>query len=106
MPEPLVLPRADAIDAVPPEQLPTVLAQLLALQARVVARLADRPPPTLPALLDETVDVDSAAQLLGMSSTWVYRHAKQLPFTRRVGPRVLRFSVEGIRRYLTARRVA
>jgi len=51
------------------------------------------------------VDVHGAASLLGMSPTWVYRHAETLPFTRRVGGRALRFSVAGIRRYLASRRL-
>lgn len=55
---------------------------------------------------DEAVDVRAAAKLIGMTSTWLYRNAKKLPFTRRIGPRTLRFSVAGIRRYLAARRPA
>ena len=38
---------------------------------------------------DETVDVDDAARPLGMSRSWVYRHASRLRFTRRVGRRAL-----------------
>jgi predicted DNA-binding transcriptional regulator AlpA len=98
------LPEPAAVATLPVEELPAVLAQLAALQSAVAARLADRPPP--PPSSDETVDVDSAARLLGMSPSWLYRHAKQLPFTRRVGRRALRFSVAGIQRYLVARRPA
>jgi hypothetical protein len=64
-------PEPGALDDVPADHLPAVLAQLLALQARVVDRQADRSP--APPLRDETVEVDSAARLLG--PTWLYHHA-------------------------------
>src|SRR5262245_5949014 len=78
--------------------------QLETAKARAWARLT-APPAVAPSLShsDETVDVDEAARLLGMSRSWVYRHAARLPFARRVGRRALRFSTSGIRRYLASR---
>ena len=95
----------DTLDAVPIAQVPELIGTLEAAKARLWARLArvdhqhddDRG-------VDATVDVREAARLLGMSPTWVYRHARRLPFSRRVGGRALRFSVAGIRRYLASRR--
>ncbi len=52
----------------------------------------------------DLLDVKQAAHLLQISPHWVYRNAKTLPFTRRIGPRSLRFSAEGIRRYVAGRR--
>ena len=99
---PLQLPPVEAIDAVRPLELPAVLAQLLALQARIVARMAtaatggDEGP-------DRLLTVKQAAPILGMSEDWLYRNADRLPFTRRTGRRTLRFSERGLTRYLADR---
>jgi predicted DNA-binding transcriptional regulator AlpA len=95
------------LDRLPTEAVPEAIGQLERAKATLWARLMV-PAPTAPALddPDTTVDVREAARLLAMSPTWLYRHAKQLPFTRRVGRRALRFSVAGIQRYLVARRPA
>ncbi len=94
-----------ALDELPVDQLPELIGALETAKARAWVRLT-APAPGSPSAAehDETVDVDDAARLLGMSPGWLYRNARRLPFTRRVGPRALRFSVAGIRRYLTNRR--
>lgn len=51
---------------------------------------------------DRLLSVAEAAEKLGTSRDWVYRHADQLPFTVRVG-RHLRFSAQGIDRYIRVR---
>lgn len=85
-------------------KLPEVIGALETAKARAWARLT-APPAVAPSPShgDSTVDVDEAARLLGMSRSWVYRHAGRLPFARRVGRRSLRFSTSGIRRYLGSR---
>jgi len=96
-----------ALDELPADQLPEMIGALETAKARAWARLTAPPAvASSPTQGDATVDVDEAARLLGMSPTWVYRHAETLPFTRRVGRRALRFSVAGIRRYLASRRPA
>ena len=40
------------------------------------------------------------AQLLGVTVRWLYRHSHQLPFTRRLSRKVLRFSKRGLDRFL------
>jgi hypothetical protein len=40
---------------------------------------------------------------LGTTPDWLYRQAKRLPFTVRLGPRQLRFSSRGITRYIRQR---
>jgi hypothetical protein len=53
---------------------------------------------------DEMLDVDAAAQLLGVSKRWLYVHARDLPFTLQDGKRCkLRFSAVGIARYVRER---
>ena len=52
---------------------------------------------------DRLVNADEAARLLSVSEDWLYRHAKKLPFTRKLGPKMLRFSSQGIEKWLATR---
>ncbi len=106
MREPLDLPPVEAVDAVPVERLPALVAGLAALQARAAARLAVGGNGVQAVVERDTdlLEAKEAAKLLKMSEGWLYKNAKRLPFTRRVGLRSLRFSAEGIRRYLASRR--
>jgi predicted DNA-binding transcriptional regulator AlpA len=99
------------LDRLPTDQLPLALGALEAAKAHLWTRLTtSHSPSTRPVAVpapsdgtDRTVDVREAARLLGMSPSWVYRHARELPFAHRVGSRAVRFSVSGIRRYLARR---
>jgi predicted DNA-binding transcriptional regulator AlpA len=51
---------------------------------------------------DVLLDVETAAKRLATTEDWLYRHARQLPFTVRQG-RSLRFSSAGIERYIRSR---
>ena len=53
---------------------------------------------------DRLLDAEKAAEILGVSSSWLYRYGKRLPFTRKLAPRVLRFSYQGIQKYLSTRK--
>jgi len=44
-----------------------------------------------------------AAARLAVTADYLYRHADKLPFTVRLGPGQLRFSANGIARYIQAR---
>jgi predicted DNA-binding transcriptional regulator AlpA len=55
---------------------------------------------------DRLLDAEQASKLLGMSRYWLYRHAKKLPFTRKLGPKNLRFSYQGIQKYLATRKIS
>jgi len=48
---------------------------------------------------------EKAAEMLGVSVRWIYRHASQLPFMRRLNRKNLRFSEAGLRRWVTARKL-
>jgi predicted DNA-binding transcriptional regulator AlpA len=54
---------------------------------------------------DRLLSAEEAAKMLSMSTDWLYRHAKRLPFTRKLGPKMLRFSYLGIQKYLSTRRL-
>jgi|SRR5215510_13557989 len=92
----------------PREVVPDMLCQLGAIQTALTARWliasairdgAIAPEPEEDVLLD----VDRAAQRLGTSKDWLYRHADKLPFTIRLGARQLCFSAKGIERYIRQR---
>ena len=55
---------------------------------------------------DRLLDAEEAAKVLSVSSDWLYRHAKRLPFTRKLGPKMLRFSSQGIQKWLQAKNTA
>ena len=56
--------------------------------------------------VDKLLDADKAAKTLRVSEDWLYRHHKKLPFTRKLGPKVLRFSFRGIQKFLSTKKSA
>ena len=55
---------------------------------------------------DRLLDAKEAAKILSVSPDWLYRHGSRLPFTRKLAPRVLRFSYQGIQKYLAAKKIS
>ncbi len=55
---------------------------------------------------DRLLSVDEAAELLKVTPQWLYRHARGLPFSRRLSRKALRFSEAGLRRWAASRRIA
>lgn len=55
---------------------------------------------------DRLLDAEEAAKMLSMSTDWLYRNAKRLPFARKLGPKMLRFSSQGIQKYLNTRKIS
>ena len=53
--------------------------------------------------VDRMLDAKEASLMLSMSEDWLYRNAKKLPFTRKLGPKMLRFSYQGIKKWLATR---
>lgn len=51
---------------------------------------------------DVLLSPNEAAELLGVTPRWLYRHYKQLPFSRKISRKVLRFSEAGLHRWLAA----
>jgi predicted DNA-binding transcriptional regulator AlpA len=78
-------------------QLPALLAELASIQTLVAARLA--------IVVDESrkgelLKVTEAAKLMGTTVDWLYRHADDFPFVRRLGPGQLRFDRAGLDAYM------
>lgn len=55
---------------------------------------------------DRLLDAEAAAQMLSVSTEWLYHNSRKLPFTRKLGHKMLRFSYRGIQKYLAARIVS
>jgi len=53
---------------------------------------------------DRLLSAEDAAKLLSVSTDWLYRNGKKLPFARKLGPKLLRFSAIGIEKYLATRK--
>jgi hypothetical protein len=93
------------LQEIQPEDIPPVLATLAALETALAARLmvAAREgvdnPATEPGA-DRLLAAREAADILGVSVDYLYRHAGALPFAVRPTPGTLRFSAQGIARYI------
>lgn len=73
---------------------------LRAQHGRSSSSMAGPPPPIEERLLTPR----EAASRLGVTRRWLYRHATELPFTRRLSRRSLRFSEAGLARFLAQKR--
>jgi len=82
--------------------IPALLTQLSAVQASMAARLVATAEHATNGAGDTLLDVEDAAQRLGVSEDWLYRRTKKLPFVVHVG-RHVRFSANGIDRYVRNR---
>jgi hypothetical protein len=55
---------------------------------------------------DRWLTAEQAAPLLGVTVRWMYDHAKNLPFAKRLSRKCLRFSESGLVRYRDRQRAA
>ena len=86
-----------------PGETMDVLARIVALQPILIGRLAFLGSDKKEIKSDTLLNLEEASERLCMSTDWLYRHAKELPFTKRIGPRQLRFSEAGIEKYIKNR---
>ena len=88
-------------------ELPELAGELARGLAEVLARTAIPPTtPTAAPLREEgnaLLTVDEAAARLGVARSWLYRHAKALPFAVKLGHRTLRFEQRGLERWARTR---
>src|SRR5256714_5131385 len=90
------------VATVPPGRIPALLSQLSALQSAMAARLISADRDETASSEDTLLTVDQAAERLGVSTDWLFRRSRTLPFVVRLG-RHLKFSNRGIDRYLRNR---
>ena len=49
---------------------------------------------------DRVLTIDQVSQLLSVSKDWVYRNGKKLSFTKKLRPKMVRFSEVGLQKWL------
>ena len=77
------------------EQVPELLGELEVVRATAMMRLtAPAPVPQC----GELLNIQAAAKRMGVSTDYLYRHAEEFPFTRRIGRKLL-FHSGGINQY-------
>lgn len=108
-PRPVAVPTLDDLAAHPDRAaaLPPDVRRALTLRALAVIgtlAVADGPNAaarTESAPVGDLLDVDEAARRLGVSRSWLYRNARRLPFTVRMGV-MLRFDPRGLAKYVAS----
>ncbi len=88
------------LESLRPDEIAALLCDLAAAQTRLAARMAGVSRDTGE---DHLLDVDEAAKKLGVAKQWLYRRTRTLPFRVRLGGQV-RFSAQGIERFIASRR--
>ena len=84
----------------------TMLVTITVGQLRELVREEIQAATTTQHETDRMLTAEEAAEMLSMSTDWLYRNAKKLPFTRKLGPKMLRFSQQGIVKWLPTRKLS
>lgn len=88
-------------------ELPALAGELARGLAEVLARTAASSMPVTVVSTRQQADtlltVNEAAGRLGVPRSWLYRHAKTLPFTRKLSHRKLRFDPGGLELWVSTR---
>jgi predicted DNA-binding transcriptional regulator AlpA len=88
----------DLAENLPADELPRLVGELEEIRCIALMRLTTR---ETKSQTDELLDVHEVAALLHMSTDWVYRRARKLPFFCENGSsRALRFSAAKLDLYL------
>jgi predicted DNA-binding transcriptional regulator AlpA len=69
------------------------------LRALIRAELASRPTSGP----DQWVTIEEAAKFLSVSEDFLYHNLKQFPFVKKLSKKMLRFSVNGMHRWMQSR---
>jgi predicted DNA-binding transcriptional regulator AlpA len=99
----------ERVDDLEPAAIPAIVGELETLRARLWVRLQAAQAPAVAAPssngeADHLLTAKEAAPLLGVAPRWMYRHADDLPFARRLTGGTLRFSARGLERWKESRR--
>src|SRR5262245_30934521 len=80
------------------ESIPPILLRLVAVQTALAPRTA-QPDESHTEDCDRLLTAQEAAKKLGVTSDWLYRRSRRLPFAVKLG-RAVRFSQSGIDRWI------
>jgi predicted DNA-binding transcriptional regulator AlpA len=81
-----------------------MIVTMTAAELRAIIRQEVRTAEGNGAETDEWVDIDAAAKIMGVSSEWIYHNRKRLPFASKIGRRLLRFSRNGLQRWMESKK--
>jgi predicted DNA-binding transcriptional regulator AlpA len=91
-------------EEVPVEAIPAALGELARLQAELQLRLLaagrEKGRPAAPPERDRLVTLNEAAEMLGVTVSWLRTHKESYPFFLRLTSKTHRFSEAGIRKWL------
>jgi excisionase family DNA binding protein len=88
------------IEGLSREAIPRLRGELAQLDTLLLSRLFAAKEPDTPE--DQLLNVTEAAERLGVSTDYLYHHSATMPFTRRVGRKLL-FSTAGLAKYIRSR---
>lgn len=97
---------ATLVRSAPPSELPALAAELSRALATALSRIVAATPATIAAEAEDEgrlLTIEEAAARLSVPKTWLYRHARTLPFTKKLGRRTLRFDPKGLDRWAASR---
>src|SRR5262245_12868747 len=94
------LPTVESIDQVSVYELPGLIVELAALQARAAMRLRSDPPPA--AEVEPLLTIDEAAARLAVSKDWL-RRRPELPFVVKLSDGAVRYSSCRLAAYIARR---
>ena len=77
------------------------VADTLKLVVAELGQLSNSHPPRRAQEQERLLNANQVAEVMGVKPRWVYDHAYSLPFTCRIGPRSIRFSSGGLKKYLS-----
>jgi predicted DNA-binding transcriptional regulator AlpA len=78
------------------ESIRVVVAEEVAKALSGNGRATDEP--------DRWLTPEEAAKLMQVNEAWLYRHARGLPFAKKLSRKALRFSERGLMRWMAARK--
>jgi predicted DNA-binding transcriptional regulator AlpA len=92
-----------------PSKAPTLFsdairAELTAIVEEAVSKAMKNGHVTVVAVEERMLDIEEAAKVISVSPEWLYRNRKRLPFTRKLGPKMLRFSYAGLLRWTDSKK--
>jgi predicted DNA-binding transcriptional regulator AlpA len=92
----------EQVAAVGRREVPGLLAELEGLRVQLWARLLaeESVAPVDARRPDRLLTPTETAAVLGVRVRWIYRHHHQLPFTRRMSRKRLRFSESGLQAWI------
>src|SRR6185312_6160196 len=90
----------ESLRGMTPEQLPNLLGELEVIRTTAMMRLTSS---AQTPQADKLIGIDEAADRLGISKDYLYRHKGEYPFLKRMGGKIL-FSSAGIEAFIRKNR--